>query len=364
LTGIVTIDGSMGEGGGQILRTAVALSAIIGTPIRIYNIRAKRKNPGLRPQHLTAVKAIAALSNARVLGATVGSMELYFEPRTLRGGRYEFNVGTAGSISLVLQALLPVLAFVDKPSEVVIRGGTDVPMAPTIDYVKHVLLWHLRQLGYEVELSVLRRGHYPRGGGIVEVKVPDPPRIFKARNYVERGELEGVLVKSHAVRLPRHVAERQASAAVSLIKKHDILKHIEPEIHIESYDKGRDPHLGPGSGVLVAAFYSKTVMGADALGARGKRAELVGQEAARKLIEDLSTGAPLDRHMSDMILVYLALADRESVIWGAKLTLHALTVLDLLRIMHSSFEYEILEGGRDKPFKARIKPLSIPRPRI
>ncbi len=348
---LVEIDGSMGEGGGQILRTAIALSAITGKPVRIYNIRAKRDNPGLRPQHLTAVKAIAQLCNARVKGADVGSMVLEFYPSTVKGGDYVFDIGTAGSISLVLQALLPVLAYADRPVRVKIRGGTDVPMAPTIDYVREVLARLTEALGYRFDVRVERRGHYPKGGGMVVVAVEEPPGGFKARDFVERGQLREVALRSHAVRLPKHVSERQAKSAVAVLR--EALK-VEPRVELEYYEEGRDPHLGPGSGVTIWALFDKSTMGSDSLGAPGKRAEVVGEEAARKLLEDIATGAALDRHASDMIPVYLALAGGVSTISGAKLTLHAMTVLELLKIVLDDFDYT-LEGSEGQPFKATLR---------
>ena len=349
---LVEIDGSMGEGGGQILRTSIALAAITGRPLRIFNIRAKRSNPGLRPQHLTAVRAIAALSGGRLDGDRVGSMELRFTPGRIRGGHYRFDVGTAGSVSLVLQALLPVMAYADGPVTVEIRGGTDVPMAPTIDYIREVLRPLLAMLGYRFTVRVRRRGHYPRGGGIVEVTVPSPPRGFKARSFTERGELVEARVRSHAVRLPRHVAERQARSASEVLRRE---LGVEPKVEIEWYEPGRDPHLGPGSGVLAWLVFEETVMGGDSIGKRGKPAEQVGREAAEQLVEDYRTGAALDRHASDMLPVYLALAEGDSLIHGAMLTSHAHTVLELLKLIVEGYSYEILEGGPGRPFKARIR---------
>ncbi len=347
----VEIDGSMGEGGGQILRTSVALAAIAGKPLRIVNIRAKRKNPGLRPQHLTAVRAIAAISGGKLEGDRVGSMELTFRPGRIKGGSFRFDVGTAGSVSLVLQALLPVMAYAEAPVRVEIRGGTDVPMAPTIDYVREVLRPLLGFLGYEFTVRVKRRGHYPRGGGIVEVEVPRPPKGFKARDFTERGRLVEARIRSHAVRLPRHVAERQARSASEVLRRE---LRVEPRTEIEWYEPGRDPHLGPGSGVLAWLVFEKTVMGGDSIGKKGKPAEVVGREAAEQLVEDYRTGAALDRHASDMLPVYLALAEGVSTIHGALLTSHAQTILELLKIIIDGYKYEIVEGAPGAPFKARI----------
>ncbi len=357
MTRIVEIDGSYGEGGGQILRTAVALSAVSGIPVRIFNIRAKRRNPGLRPQHLTAIRALAEITGARVEGARVGSMEVYFEPGRIRGGRYYFDVGTAGSISLVLQALLPVLAYADSPVYLTIRGGTDVKMAPLIDYVREVLIRLLDKFGYTVRLRVRRRGHYPRGGGIVDIEIPVPPRGFRPVRLVDRGRLEGVEGRSHAVKLPRHVAERQAAAASRLIRS---ALGVEPRIEVEWYEPSRDPHLGPGSGIVVWALFEGSVMGGDALGERGKRAEIVGEEAAQKLVEDVRSGAAVDRYASDMLPVYMALAEGESEYTGARLTSHARTVFWLLQRFFPDARI-LVEGEPDRPFRAVIRGVGLRR---
>jgi RNA 3'-terminal phosphate cyclase (ATP) len=353
----VIVDGSMGEGGGQILRTTVALSAVLGIPVKIVNIRAKRRNPGLRPQHLTAVKALATITNGRVKGLHVGSTVLEFYPGELRSGSFTFNIGTAGSISILLQALLPALAFAPGSVKLRVIGGTDVKMAPTIDYIRYVLLRHLERFGYNVIVRVIRRGHYPKGGGIVEVEIPQPPRRLKPVFLLRQGRLKSVEGISHCVRLPRHVAERQAKSAASVI-----LKELgeEPHITIEAYEPGRDPHLGPGSGITLWAVFENTIMGADALGERGKRAEIVGREAAEKLVEDIRTGAAVDRHASDMLPVFMALADGVSEYTGASLTSHTATVFDLLRLLMENVEI-FLDGEPGRPFKARIKGISLRR---
>ncbi len=353
----VVIDGSMGEGGGQILRTSVALAAVLGVRLRVYNIRAKRKNPGLQRQHMTAIKAVAALSNARVEGLRLGSTSIVFEPRGLRGGRFRFDIGTAGSVTLVLQAVLPVAAFAPEPVEIEIRGGTDVPWSPPVDYVRFVLRPLLEKFGYHFELEVRRRGHYPKGGGIVVFRVPEPPRRLEPVELVERGRVLAIAGLSHCVRLPRHVAERQARAAERLLREkfRDIPIHID----LEYYEPGRDPHLGPGSGIVVYAETERSVLGGDALGAKGKRAEVVGEEAARKLIEDLETGMALDRHASDMLIPFAALASGTSRLGGAKLTLHAYTNLLVVEKL-TGVEYS-LEGEMEKPFRLTLKGVGLQR---
>jgi RNA 3'-terminal phosphate cyclase (ATP) len=350
---VIVVDGSYGEGGGQILRTSAALSCITGQDIRVINIRVKRKNPGLRPQHITALKAAATLCNAETEGLEIGSKEIFFRPGSVKSGNFKFDIGTAGSVTLVLQTLLPIMAYASGSVKLVLKGGTDVPWSPTIDYLRYVMFYHLRSLGYEVHVTLIRRGHYPKGGGLVEVEVPSPPKGFRPINKVFRGDVLEIKGISHCVRLPTHVARRQAISARDTLRKAGL--DIPININEEWYDPASDPHLGPGSGITLWAIAKESVLGSDALGAKGKRAEIVGKEAADKLIADLSTGMALDTHMSDNILIFLSLADGRSVIGGASLTLHALTVMWLLKkFLSVSIE---VEGERDKPFKAVISPL-------
>lgn len=349
--GIVEIDGSFGEGGGQILRTALALSVLSGQPVRIYNIRARRPKPGLQHQHLTSVRAIAEVSSARVEGLKLGSTEIVFYPGRVRKGIFDFDIGTAGSVTLVLQAILPVLAYAPGPVEVNIRGGTDVPWSPPIDYVRHVLRRLLEYTGFSFEVVLRRRGHYPQGGGIVTVRIDDPPRRMKSLYLRDRGAIRVIEGLSHAVKLPRHVSERQAASA------YKVLESLRVPIHIETewYEPQRDPHIGPGSGIVLWAVTEHSILGGDALGAKGKPAEEVGAEAAKNLLEDLATGKALDRHASDMLLTYAAIACGESVLGGARLTSHAMTNLHIIRTMLPGVKAELIEGGEiDKPFAIRI----------
>ncbi len=353
MTKPIVVDGSIGEGGGQILRTTLGLAAVLGLKVRVVNIRAKRPRPGLQRQHLTAVRAVARLSGGRLKGDELGSTVLEFEPDEIRGGTYRFNIGTAGSTTLVLQAILPILIFSPSPVTVEIRGGTDVPWSPPVDYVRFVLAPLLRLMGVNLEVELVRRGHYPRGGGIIRVRVEKPPRRLNPINLVERGDIVRIEGLSHAVRLPRHVAERQAASARRVLEAR--YPSVPVSISLEYYEPSRDPHLGPGSGIVLWAVTRYSVLGGDALGAKGKPAEKVGEEAAQKLVEDLDTGKALDRHASDMLIPLLALACGESMVGGARMTLHAYTNIEIVKMLVRDAVIEVVEGGLNKPFVLRVR---------
>ncbi|WP_048148447.1 RNA 3'-terminal phosphate cyclase [Palaeococcus ferrophilus] len=324
---MIEIDGSYGEGGGQIIRTSVALSAITGKSVRIVNIRANRPNPGLRPQHLHAVLALKELTDGRVKGARVGSKTLEFHPGELRGGRIEVNVGTAGSISLVLQALLPAMAFSPEPVEFRISGGTDVAWSPPIDYMKHVTLFALERIGVMVNLEVERRGHYPKGGGVVRGSV-EPWKRRKplvAERFSEIKRISGI---SHATNLPSHVAERQARAAEEVLRDYNV------EIELEV-----SKSLGPGSGIVLWAETDALRLGGDALGRRGKPAEVVGREAALELKEELEGGCAVDRFLGDQVIPFMAFSGGRICV--SKVTNHLRTnVWVVERFMGRRFEVD------------------------
>ena len=354
MTELVEIDGSYGEGGGQILRSSIALSALTLKPIRVFNIRAKRSNPGLRPQHMTAIKAVATLTKAKVKGLYKGSMDITFNPEKRLGGYFRFDIGTAGSISLVLQALLPAAAFAIRPCTFEIIGGTDVMKAPPIDYVRFVLLPWLRKFGYEVSIELRRRGHYPRGGGRVIVRTM-PVKVLKAIRATERGSVVQIKGISHAVRLPSHVAIRQAKAAEDILKK---AGYDDIEINIEWYPPNKDPHLGPGSAVVLWAITDRGfILGADSLGARGKPAEVVGKEAAEKLLSELKTGACADRHMGDMLIPFMAVAKGTSEISVSSLTLHTITNIHVTeKILGIKFD---IHGKEGEPGRIKVHGLGL-----
>ncbi|MEM2001838.1 MAG: RNA 3'-terminal phosphate cyclase [Candidatus Methanomethylicaceae archaeon] len=316
---VLELDGSYGEGGGQLLRSAVALSCLTGSPIRVFNVRGKRPKPGLQPQHMTALKAAAEVSGALVQGLSIGSTEVYFEPKEIKAGRYLFDIKTAGSVTLVMQTLLPILSFAKGTSEVTIIGGTDVPWSPTVDYFRYVAIDAFRSMGLDCAVELLRRGHYPRGGGRVVFAVR-PAKPLSPIVAVKRGRVLAVRGISHCTSLPAHVASRQASSAVRIIRETGL-----GDVRIAE-ERGEGD--GPGSGVaLWAEVESGPNIGADALGAREKRAEEVGREAAEKLLAELKTGMAVDRHLGDMLIIYMAMARGRSEIGVTELTMHAETMI-------------------------------------
>lgn len=333
---MLEIDGSMGEGGGQVLRTAVSLSAAMGIPVRIINIRAKRGNPGLGMQHFTAVAAAAEVSNAEVSGLRVGSTELTFKPGNISCRNQSFDVGTAGSVSLVIQTVLPILAAAGCESTIEIKGGTDVPMAPPIDYMASVVVPNLRLMGIEASIGVRRRGHYPRGGGLVELSI----RSSKPRGLsLGDSQLEQVGGISHATELPRHVAVRQANAASRTLAELGTRVNIDVEV---------SGGLGQGSGAVVWALFSDGHrMGGDSLGERGKPAEQVGMEAARRLIEAVRSGADFDPNMGDMLPTYAALTSEESRYTVSKATTHLITNVEVVKLMGVNARLNVGRGVTD-----------------
>lgn len=324
---MIEMDGSTGEGGGSVLRTALALCAVSKRPIRIYNIRAKRDKPGLQPQHLAGVEALAKITNAQIDGAMLNSTELKFEPGSIEGGRYHVDIGTAGSTTLILQIIMPAAAFASKPIEMEIRGGTDNPLAPPIDFLKNVTLPTLRQMGYQGDVECIRRGHYPRGGGIIRARI-EPIEKLHAIKLTEPRKVLKVSGIAHAVRLPGHIATRMAHNASMELIKHGFTK---VNIKSETYPPNQDSHLGPGAGITIwAETEGGAIIGASSLGKPGKPAEQVGREAAKSLIKQVKTGSAVDLHMADQLIPYMALAEDMSEITSTSLTSHTITNVELV----------------------------------
>ncbi|MGQ9597023.1 MAG: RNA 3'-terminal phosphate cyclase [Thermoproteota archaeon] len=351
------IDGSMGEGGGQVLRTAVALSALLKKPIRVFNIRAKRSKPGLRPQHLAAVKTVALLTGARVEGLEIDSMKIAFTPGNLNLSNMSLDVGTAGSVPLVLQALMPILAF--SPSEVnlLIKGGTNNLRAPPIDYISGVLTKVLEKMGYKIWISVERRGFYPRGGGIVRFRAM-PVEYLKPFNIVNFPGLKSIKIFVYSARLPRHVIERIAHSASSEIKRK---LGMEPEVEYE-FMTGEETNapIDPGCGVVIfGTLENNVVFASSALGEKGKPSERVGLEAASEFIRQVEFRAPADRNLADQLVVYAALAKGVSALRTHEMTLHTLTTIHLVEsFLPINFE---VEGKLGSPGGFKVEGIGFER---
>ncbi|MEM1689215.1 MAG: RNA 3'-terminal phosphate cyclase [Candidatus Hadarchaeales archaeon] len=324
---MLEIDGSIGEGGGSVVRISTAICALLGKPVRIFNIRAKRPKPGLQPQHLKAIKALAEITSGEVKGAQIGSTEIHFYPGKILSGNYRIDIGTAGSTTLILQTIMPPAAFADGSITVEISGGTDNPMAPPIDFWKNVTLRILEKMGYRAKIECLRRGHYPVGGGLIKAEI-EPIEILKSIVLTEPGKVERILGIAHSVKLPPNVAQRMAHAATKKLLR---AGYSNIEIKKETYKPEEDPHLAPGAGItLWAETENGCILGASALGKPGKPAERVGEEAANKLAAQLSSGAGVDEHLADQLIPYMAIANGRSEISCAKLTLHTMTNIILM----------------------------------
>jgi RNA 3'-terminal phosphate cyclase (ATP) len=337
----IEIDGSFGEGGGQILRTALSLSCITGSSLKIFNIRKGRKKPGLMPQHQTCVNAISEICNAEVSGNEISSTELTFVPRKIRSGNYFFDIKTAGSSSLVIQTLLPALIFSDGISRITIRGGTHVPSSPSYNYISEVFIPLLHKIGIKIETSINKYGFYPKGGGEVSFKI-FPCEKIKRLNVIARGELLSITGYSAVSNLPLHIAERQ---------KNSVIQGLSPlSANIDILEV---TSFGQGTFVFLKSEYENTLTGFSALGERGKRAEDVGKEAASLFKDFNNSSACLDPHLADQIVIYLSLAQEDSTFTTSRITQHLLTNLRVIE-KFLKIRYEI-KGRMDSEGIVKIK---------
>ena len=341
---MLEIDGSFGEAGGQILRTALSLSCLVNKPFRIFNIRKGRRNPGLRPQHLTCVRALALISDATVKCASVGSTELVFEPGEAKPGDYSFDIGTAGSTSLLLQAVLPPLVFSRERSRLVLKGGTHVPLSPPFHFISEVFIPMLQRLGIKLHASIESYGFYPKGGGKIQVETM-PSSDVKGINISERGEIKKMSGISGVVNLPLSIAERQRNAAIESLSAHGLKAEI-------ALFKGGT--FGQGTFVFLKAEAEACLAGFSSLGERGKKAETVGEEAARAFLDYYYAQSCLDHHLADQIVLYLAVAKGGSSFTTSRITNHLLTNLWVIK-KFLGVEYH-LEGEQGKSGRVAICP--------
>ena len=318
---MLRIDGSAGEGGGQILRTATALALLTGTPFELVAIRAGRARPGLRPQHLRAVKAALVMSNGRAEGVELGSQRLVFEPGPVCAGRYDFDIGTAGSTCLVLQTLCLPLAFTGKVSQVRIHGGTHVPFSPCFHYLDRHWRRFLEKMGLTLELDMPSAGFYPKGGGRLDATI-SPVTSLGALELDRRGPLRRVLGMSAVANLPGHLGERQRRRACARVAEAGYSCAIELETLSSP---------GRGTMLLLLAEFENTQACFVSLGRRGKRAEAVADDAVDALLGYLETDGAVDAFCADQLLLPLALASGDSVLSTVAVTRHLLTNADVIR---------------------------------
>jgi RNA 3'-terminal phosphate cyclase (ATP) len=317
------IDGAFGEGGGQVVRTSLTLSVLTGRPVAIRNIRANRSKPGLAPQHLTNVLALAGICGADVEGAEIGSTELLFEPKSApRAGEYRFDVtevlssGSAGSVTLILQTILLPLTFAKGKSTLLLRGGTHVTWSPPFEYIDRVFLPTVEKMGIIASCRLNVPGFYPAGGGEITVEIIGLRTALKPIMLSERGELLRIEGNAIACNLPSHIPQRMADRARALLESAGFKADITPR---------REQCIGPGAGIFLTAHYEKALAGFSALGAPGKPSEAVAEEACDQLFTHHSGGAPVDRYLADQLLLPMSLADGVSAFETACISSHLLT---------------------------------------
>ncbi len=337
---MIEIDGSQKSGSGTILRLSVALASILGEPLHIFNIRQNRPQPGLRPQHLEAVLTAAKLCDADVKGAVLNSRELWFTPKRVRGGKFEAEIGTAGSIPMLIMTVLPICLFADNPVYLhVSKGGTDVSHSPTINYMRHVFLQVLRRMGVNASITVHKYGYYPKGMGEVTLIV-EPCKGLKPILVEEFGSVKTVKGVSVCTFLAeRRVAERQAEAAKNYLRG----KGLTADIQVVN---DRSNPLQKGSSIVLWVETERgAVLGADAIGELGKTSEAVGVEAAEKLYAEVSSRATVDVHLADMLIPYVALAKGRSAYYARELSDHLETNIWLAEtILGVRFKVEKFNG--------------------
>jgi len=320
---MIEVDGSIG--GGQVLRTAIGLSALIGEAVKINGIRANRPEPGLRPQHMAGIQIAGELCNAKIQGLEEGSTKIEFTPKELQISSGKVNIGTAGSVTLLLQTILPILIFTEKPISIEIKGGTEVKWSPTVQYYQKVFFPILNKIGACLELKTLNHGYYPKGGGVVRIN-SDPAKRLNSWNCESRGEIKTLCVDSVCGNLPKDIAKRQGDSAIREFQS----KY--PKTKAYMVYKGVES-LSPGSSCTCYAICENSILGSSSLGERGLKAETVGQEASEELMKSLERGACLDKYAADQILPLLALAKGKSTLSIEGATDHFVTNIHVIEKM-------------------------------
>ncbi len=320
---MIEIDGSQGEGGGQIVRSSLALSLVTGKPVRLKNIRAGRPKPGLMRQHLTAVKAARKICNANVVGAEIGASTLTFKPGRVAAGEYRFSISTAGSATLVLQTVLPALMIADGESSLTLEGGTHNPYAPPFEFLARAFLPLVQKTGPSFEATLHRPGFYPAGGGKFDVKIR-PTRRLQWLSLMERGELLERRVQAIVANLPVHIAERECD---TIAAKTNWDRSCFQSM---SYEHSR----GPGNVVLITLRYENITEVFTAFGEKGKKAELVAKGVLDRAMRYLAHDAPVGEYLADQLMLPMAISAHlgcGGVYRTSRLSDHSRTHLDVIR---------------------------------
>ena len=337
---MIEIDGSQKSGSGTILRLSVALAAILERRLHIYNIRQNRPQPGLRPQHLEAVLTAAKLCNAELEGARLNSRELWFRPKEVKGGKFQAEIGTAGSIPMLLMTVLPICAFAKDTVHLrVSKGGTDVSHSPTINYMRYVFLSTLKRMGLNAALTVHRYGYYPKGMGEVTITV-EPCKFLQPLGLENFGKIKAIKGVSVCTFLAeRKVAERQAKAASGYLRERGYTADI------QIVNDQSNPLQKGSSLVLWAETDTGAILGADAIGELRKASETVGEEAAEKLCAEISAKPTVDVHLADMLIPYVALAKGSSVYLTRTISDHLEANMWLAeKVLNVRFNVEKVDG--------------------
>lgn len=315
---MLSIDGDMGEGGGQVLRTALTLSMCKREAFRITNIRKRRQKPGLQRQHLAAVEAAATIARAGIEGATLGSQELLFKPQAVIADQYRFAIGTAGSTTLVAQTILPALMLAEGPSAITLEGGTHNPLAPPFDFLEQVFCPLIRRMGPKVTARLERPGFYPRGGGIIHLEI-QPAINLQPLVLTERGkirQLHAVILLAH---LPEHIAQRERNVITQL------LGIAEAQVTIRHAASAP----GPGNTIMITVASEHLTEMFTGYGIRGVPAERVAETVVMDVQNYLKSGVPVGSHLADQLLIPTALAGGGAFI-SARPSLHTLTNIEVI----------------------------------
>ncbi|KAJ1171657.1 hypothetical protein NDU88_003517 [Pleurodeles waltl] len=321
---MLEIDGSIMEGGGQILRVSTSLSCILGLPVRLHSIRAGRSTPGLRPQHLSGLEIVRDLCEGQLERGEIGSTEVIFTPGKIKGGIHTADTKTAGSVCLLMQVSLPCVLFAASPTELYLKGGTNAEMAPQIDYTVTVFKPIVERFSFKFGCDIKTRGYYPRGGGEVIVRT-SPVKKLTPINLTERGTVTKIYGRAFVAGvLPYKIAKDMATAAVRCIRRE--IKDI--YVNVQPLQEPKDQSFGNGNGIILFAETSTgCIFAGSALGKRGVSAEKVAVDAADMLLRNLRHGGCVDEFLQDQLIIFMALADGVSRVRTGPITLHTKTAI-------------------------------------